>query len=439
MSTSTHSFMFSCIFIFITLSFVAQAIVPASETFKYINQGEFGEYLVEYGANYRVLSPYAFPFQLCFYNTTPNAFILSVRMGNRHSESIMRWVWDANRGNPVRENATLTFGTDGNLVLADANGRVAWQTGTANKGVVGLKLVSNGNLVLQDNRGRFVWQSFDYPTDTLLVGQALRLSGPSKFVSRVSDVDGSEGPYSFVLDKNRIALYLKSKNSAKPLLYYIAYDFPPKQGINAVVFNSEPVNEGFASELGYDLYVGNSSVASIFVGRPKYNSTLSMLRLESDGNLKVYTYNDKVDWGAWEVTYSAFDKDGVYGVSECKLPSRCGSLGVCEDSQCVACPRPQGLLGWSKDCAPPRLPPCKGGSQFVDYYKVVGVEHFTRDYTQGDGPMKLGDCKEKCSKDCGCLGFFYREQSSKCLLAPELGTLTKVSNQTHVAYIKMSK
>ncbi|KAI5333039.1 hypothetical protein L3X38_023169 [Prunus dulcis] len=47
-------------------------------------------------------------------------------------------VWDANRGNPVGENATLAFGTDGNLLLADADGRVAWQTDTANKDAVGL-------------------------------------------------------------------------------------------------------------------------------------------------------------------------------------------------------------------------------------------------------------------------------------------------------------
>lgn len=47
-------------------------------------------------------------------------------------------VWDANRGNPVGENATLAFGTDGNRLLADADGRVAWQTNTANKDAVGL-------------------------------------------------------------------------------------------------------------------------------------------------------------------------------------------------------------------------------------------------------------------------------------------------------------
>ncbi|MEI4872612.1 bulb-type lectin domain-containing protein, partial [Klebsiella pneumoniae] len=91
-------------------------------------------------------------------------------MGHRRSESLLRWVWDANRGKPVRENATLTFGTDGNLVLADVDGTVAWQTGTANQGVVGLKLLPNGNLVLFDPKGKFIWQSFDHPSDSLFIG-----------------------------------------------------------------------------------------------------------------------------------------------------------------------------------------------------------------------------------------------------------------------------
>lgn len=112
---------------------------------------------------------------------------------------------------------------------------------------------------------------------------------------------------------------------------------------------------------------------------------------------------------------------------------------VCEDNQCKACPTPKkGLLGWSKNCTPPVLPPCKGGST-VDYYKLVGVEHFRNGYTEGVGPMGLADCRKRCDKDCKCLGFFYREESSKCLLVPELGTLSKVSNSSHVAYIETSK
>jgi hypothetical protein len=37
------------------------------------------------------------------------------------------------------------------------------------------------------------------------------------------------------------------------------------------------------------------------------------------------------------------------------------------------------------------------------------------------------------------LGFFYKEESSKCLLAPVLGTLVGVSSPSHVGFIKMSK
>ncbi|XP_043687518.1 epidermis-specific secreted glycoprotein EP1-like [Telopea speciosissima] len=434
------------VFFLIISLFTAQATVPASKTFKFINQGEIGQYIVEYGADYRVTDLQTFPFALCFYNTTPNAFTLGLRMGNRHSESIMRWVWDANRGNPVHENATLTFGTDGNLVLADVDGSVAWQTGTANKGVVGLRLFSNGNLVLYDQKGRFVWESFDHPTDTLLVGQSLRPGGPNKLISRLSAVDGSEGTFRFELEKIRWAMYMKSKNSVKPLLYYPHPKFTYEKGatLTRLRFNSEPdTKENNAFDLMLELEINNVSSGSSFLARPKYNGTLSMLRLGYDGNLNIYTYYDKVDWGAWETTFSLFERKGRERgrESECQLPTRCGSLGVCEDDQCVACPTQKGMVGWSKSCATPVLPSCnkgKGGAK-VDYYKVVGVEHFMNGYTEGDGPMKVVECRDKCSKDCGCLGFFYREESSKCLLAPELGTLEKVSNTTHVAFIKFSK
>jgi hypothetical protein len=204
------------------ISLIAQATavtVPLSSTFKYVNEGEFGDYIVEYGANYRVLDPFNSPFQLCFYNTTPNAFTLALRMGTVRSTSTMRWVWEANRGNPVGENATLTFGEDGNLVLADADGRIAWQTNTANKGVVHFQVQPNGNMVLQDVKGYFIWQSFDYPTDTLLVGQSLRAGGAARLVSRRSEKQNSNGAYSLVMEPKRLAIYYKSPSSPKPKLY----------------------------------------------------------------------------------------------------------------------------------------------------------------------------------------------------------------------------
>ncbi|KAF5183213.1 hypothetical protein FRX31_027200 [Thalictrum thalictroides] len=65
--------------------------------------------------------------------------------------------------------------------------------------------------------------------------------------------------------------------------------------------------------------------------------------------------------------------------SECQLPEKCGNFGVCEDNQCVACPTPNGLMGWS------------------------------------------------------------RKETSKCLITSQLNTLTRVSNPSHLAFIKVAK
>ncbi|XP_062011592.1 epidermis-specific secreted glycoprotein EP1-like [Rosa rugosa] len=426
--------------LFSLFAFIAQAQVPANQTFKFVNDQEFGPYIVEYDGSYRMLSIFAAPFQLAFYNTTPNAFTLALRMGLTRSESLFRWVWEANRGNPVGENATLTFGTDGNLVLAHADGRVAWQTNTANKGVVGLKLLPTGNLVLYNSKGSFVWQSFDYPTDTLLVGQSLRAGGVNKLVSRLSEAENKDGPYSLVREPKGLALYYKSANSPKPLLYFSFSERIniQKGTLDHVTVNVSPdTDEGFAYNINLDYQVGNTTTSGgIILARPKYNSTLTFLRLGIDGNVKLYTYNDKVDWGAWEVTFSLFDRDNWIWETECQLPERCGSFGVCEDSQCVACPSSSGvLLGWSKTCAAEKLTSCDAKS--FHYYKIEGVDHFLSKFTSGSATTEVA-CGKKCTSDCKCLGYFYNRDSSRCWIAYDLKTLTKVANSTHVGYIKVS-
>ncbi|KAL3527769.1 hypothetical protein ACH5RR_012425 [Cinchona calisaya] len=431
-SSQYHSLILLAFFFLLiqTFSFIAKASVPDNETFQFVNEGEFGEYIVEYNANYRVLDVFNSPFQLCFYNTTPNAYTLALRMGTVRSESLMRWVWEANRGNPVRENGTLTFRKDGNLVLADFDGRVVWQTGTTNKGVVGFKLLPNGNMVLHDSKGNFIWQSFDSPTDTLLVGQVLKIGGPTKLVSRASETENVDGSYSLVLDPKRLALYYKSSKTPQPLVYYDLNTllFVNGGSIQFVNFTSNPeTEEDFAYELKFEYQNGGNRI----LARPKYNSTLTYLRLGIDGSLKAHTFYDKVDYGAWELTYTLFTRDDG---QECQLPSRCGKFGLCEDSQCVACPLPSGLLGWSKNCDSPILKSCS--VKDFKYYKLEGADHFLSSYTRGDGPIKEDACAKKCTIDCKCLGYFYHQDSSRCWIAYELKTLTRVANSTHLGYIK---
>ncbi|KAF5203340.1 Ep1-like glycoprotein [Thalictrum thalictroides] len=234
MSVDSH---FLPLFLFLSLLFVSQGVVPPSQTFKYVINGEFGENITEYDASYRLIDIPNFetgrlPFQLFFYNTVGSKGCLCLWFTNGfpRNESQLRWVWDANRANPVHENGTLTFAADGNLVLADVNGRIAWQTGTSNKGVADIELLRNGNLVLKNKQGNFVWQSFDHPTDTLLVGSALTRGGRNKLVSRVSGVDGSDEPYNLVLERDRLAMYLKSK-----ILRSHCYITLPNFSLNPVV------------------------------------------------------------------------------------------------------------------------------------------------------------------------------------------------------------
>ncbi|KAI9185153.1 hypothetical protein LWI28_004738 [Acer negundo] len=434
-SSSSYTLSFFTFFFFfffsLTLISIAGATVPPSETFKYVNEGEFGPYINEYGADYRVFGFFSSPFQLCFYNTTPNAFTLALRMGIQRTEPLYRFVWEANRGKPVREKATLSLGTEGNLVLAEADGTVVWQTNTANKGVVGCKLLSNGNFVLYDSKGNFIWQSFDYPTDTLLVGQSLRVGGVTKLVSRKSDKENVDGAYSFVMEPKQLAMYRKINNSPRPGLYY-SYTLTTGKddSVQYVKFNSAPESdEGFAYELTL-VHEGGTLILS----RPKYNSTASFLRLGMDGNLVIYTYYDKVFWGGYEKTFSLFDRDSIWE-TECQLPERCGKFGVCEDNQCVACPSEKGLLGWSKSCEPKKLTSC--AAEDFHYYKVEGVDHYMSKYNRGSGPVKVDDCGKKCTSDCKCLGYFYNQDTSRCWITYDLMTLNKVSNSTHLGFIKV--
>lgn len=74
-------------------------------------------------------------------------------MGTGSSDSIICWVWQANLQNPVPEEASLSFGPEGNLVLVQPDDRIVWQTKTENNGVIGLTMNENGTLVLFDDGG----------------------------------------------------------------------------------------------------------------------------------------------------------------------------------------------------------------------------------------------------------------------------------------------
>ncbi|CAL9215280.1 unnamed protein product [Arabidopsis halleri] len=110
MALASHTLILLSLFLLISL--VRPQVHPL-EQFRFLNNGDFGESTVEYGASYRDLGVIRNQFRLCFFNTTPNAFTLAIGMGTGSSDSIIRWVWQANPQNPVQEEASLSFGPEG--------------------------------------------------------------------------------------------------------------------------------------------------------------------------------------------------------------------------------------------------------------------------------------------------------------------------------------
>ncbi|GJT30543.1 epidermis-specific secreted glycoprotein EP1-like protein [Tanacetum coccineum] len=392
---ATSPLWFILLGLFLSFS-ISNAIVPSADTFRYVNQGDFGEFESEYAPTYRPLDPFTFPFQLCFYNTTPNVYYLGLRMGTRRDGSLMRWVWEANRGSPARENATFSLGSDGNLILAESIGQIVLMV---------------------------IWY---FETQRL--------------VSRDSITNNVNGAYSFLIEPKRLALYYNNS------MRYWSSTFPKLNRANVNLVNatlrvaeSEYEENNFNELQCFITNVQDFEQPSLRLGTLRYNSSLSYLRLGIDGNLRFYTYRANVRGNAWALLFTLFDR-GVRSsngaddpVDECQLPNRCGKFGLCEESQCVGCPTPDGVFAWSNDCDV-KLPSCNASS--FTYYELKGVDHFTVKYTSGTGRTSLANCKNKCTKDCKCLGYFYHTDIARCWTVNELKTLTRVGNSTNLAYIK---
>ncbi|MCL7038778.1 hypothetical protein MKW94_014712 [Papaver nudicaule] len=331
---------FLLLFITILCSSVlsVQSTVPKNKTFSFVNQGAYGGFSVEYSANYRTIKTVnTHPFGLYFYNSTPDAYVLAIGAGPPNAKSTMRWVWHANRNDPVREKATLTFGTNGNLVLADFDGRVVWQTNTANKGVTALSMQANGNLVLHDKNGKFVWQSFDHPTDTLLRGQSL--NGGKKLVSRAALKDNRDGLYIlqignvFQTDKKGFIMYL---NDPEFLLQYAGWE---AQNLTSVTFDSVREDRLTTSSVLTLRFAKPTTPSTKVVVLKKnknidYNYAYSFLRLEFDGNLRVYTYITQPQYKGWSKSYAFFGDT----VEVCTMESKCGTTSFCDPEICASCP-----------------------------------------------------------------------------------------------------
>ncbi|XP_047078563.1 G-type lectin S-receptor-like serine/threonine-protein kinase SD2-5 [Lolium rigidum] len=300
-------------------------------------------------------------------------------------------VWSANRDRPVKENATLEFTTDGNLVLRDADGSHVWSSNSAGRSVAGMMITDIGNLVLFDHKKATVWQSFAHPTDTLVLGQSLvegmRLTSNTFATNHFYITVQADGLYAFV-------------ESTPPQRYFSDLMAQNKIG-------HYPTKATFM----------NGSLTTFGQPRPDYVSSITLptaistiqyMRLDSDGYLRLYEWS----WSsqAWIIAFNV-----MYMLDVCDYPTVCGEYGICIQGQCV-CPLENDssssyfkLVDERKPnlgCAPVTPISC----QEMRHHRLLTLPNISYfdDSHMAMNATSTDDCKQACLKNCSCMAVLIR-------------------------------
>ncbi|XP_076890120.1 G-type lectin S-receptor-like serine/threonine-protein kinase SD2-5 [Bidens hawaiensis] len=327
-------------------------------------------------------------------------------------------VWSANRDYPVSYGAILNLTATGELVLQDADGSIVWTTNTTGKSVVGLNLTDDGNLVLFDVNSLVVWKSFDYPTDSLVLGQ--RLFQGQQLIPSVSETN-------WTAQKGLFSLQVTDKG----LFAYVGSN--PPQVYNSFPVSGEDKNKGRR----YVRFLNGSFALFVLSVEPNdpdmwipipQASSAQYMKLMPDGHLKVFEWQNR-----WLVVADLFT--GLLG--ECAYPLACGRNGVCSGNQQCSCPvsrSPRIDYFRAVDDQQPDL----GCSEITpltcnatDDQTFIALENVTHSSFSADMEMVDSEtCKQACVNNCSCKAAFFQyglnASSGDCYLPFELYTMANV-------------
>ncbi|RDY01207.1 G-type lectin S-receptor-like serine/threonine-protein kinase LECRK2, partial [Mucuna pruriens] len=231
-------------------------------------------------------------------------------------------VWSANRDKPVEIGSSINLTRSGKLLVQPVNGAsfpIYNGTNTASA-VMG----DDGNLVLKNSASKVIWWSFDWPTDTLLLGQTLKM-GQKLYSNTDGSVDYSTGKYSLEIQQSDGNILLK------------AYQFTDAAYWSTGTNHNTDVRIIFNSTTTF-LYVVNGTNQII-----KYLTTNQVVGAMEDyyhrvlidyqGNFQKLIYH-KESGSDWESEWKAVNQP-------CTVTALCGVYGFCNttdpDTQTFSC------------------------------------------------------------------------------------------------------
>uniref|UniRef100_A0A9I9CQH7 Receptor-like serine/threonine-protein kinase n=1 Tax=Cucumis melo TaxID=3656 RepID=A0A9I9CQH7_CUCME len=340
-------------------------------------------------------------------------------------------IWSANRNSPVSKNAIVELDVTGNLVLTDgAAASVVWSSNTSGDGAEYAVMSESGNFILFNAERIPVWQSFSHPSDTLLPNQPLSVS--LELTTSKSPSHG--GYYTLKMLQQRTTLKLALTFNLPE-----SYEGLPESYANYSYWSAPEISNVTGEVIAvldeggsFGVVYGDSSNGAVYVYKnDNDNGGLSAstnqsirnvrtqvvrrLTLESNGNLRLYRWDDDVNGSRqwvpeWAAVSNPCDIAGICGNGICyldksKTNASCSCLpGTFKDnggSQCFENSSSVGKCGGQNHQSPPtqfRISPVQQTNYYYSEFSVIA------NYSDINTVSKCGDA---CLTDCECVASVY--------------------------------
>ncbi|KAJ0726482.1 putative non-specific serine/threonine protein kinase [Helianthus annuus] len=239
-----------------------------------------------------------------FHKVGDNAYSFAIWFSD-HPSTV---VWMANRDEPVNgKHSELSLHKDGNLVLTDAGRYIIWSTQTkSNSSSIKLQLYNSGNLILHE-QGNPVWQSFDHPTDTLLPNQLFTKN--TQLVSSRSSTNYSSGFYRLFFDTDSI-LRLCYDSRKTTTVYW------PDPGLHSWQVGRYQYIYSQRASLDLEGWFNSTDGLGFLFADFGYGPQ-RMMKIDMDGNLRVYSLVENGATREWVVQWQAVSHS-------CRIHGVCG-------------------------------------------------------------------------------------------------------------------
>ncbi|KAK9929702.1 hypothetical protein M0R45_026790 [Rubus argutus] len=336
-------------------------------------------------------------------------------------------IWSANRNLPISYSATVKLTIHG-LSITDFSNKVAWSTPSFNSQVAALQLLETGNLVLVDAQNVSLWQTFDYPTDTLVIGQRLYVG--KSLAGAVGNNNLSVDDYRLTVTSEDLVLQWKGQT-------YWTLSMESKAFKNS----NMPVSFLEMSRTGLFLFGDDGSEVVFQVFLEPSDTKIARLGYEGFFSISSFIGNNWL-------------QEFVKPVDICQRPFTCGKLGFCTN-QNPTCICPTGFRNDAQNndaCVPIEdtisLPSScnesgnagEFNSSTVYLELQTGMDYFANHFNQPEKHvMNLSLCQDVCSQNCSCLGIFHENSSGACyLLEYNLGSFMPITygEEGPLGYIK---